>query len=135
MSYISGHIQQLLFTLPPTENAEVLDLQDKQQAVIFNMCENSTKDCRDGLLRGELEACLMFTPPSELLVAQPISSPSQKLLGSYVTQSRGLRSQSVPKSKFSQGGGLAAVTEFYSTSGLSFTYTVQTAVKSLSHLA
>lgn len=77
----------------------------------------------------------MFTPPSELLVAQPISSPSQKLLGSYVTQSRGLRSQSVPKSKFSQGGGLAAVTEFYSTSGLPVTNTVQTAVKSLNHLA
>ena len=77
----------------------------------------------------------MFTPPSELLVAQPISSPSQKLLGSYVTQSRGLRSQSVPKSKFSQGGGLAAVTEFYSASGLSFTNTVQTAVKSLNYLA
>ncbi len=76
--------------------------------------------CRDGLLRGELEACLMFTPPSELLVAQPISSPSQKLLGSYVTQSRGLRSQSVGRSKYSQGGGLAAVTEFYGASGLPF---------------
>jgi len=71
--------------------------------------------CRDGLLRGELEACLMFTPPSELLVAQPISSPSQKLLGSYVTQSRGLR-----RSKYSEGGGLAAVTEFYGASGLPF---------------
>ncbi|KAL0026611.1 hypothetical protein WJX77_010338 [Trebouxia sp. C0004] len=72
---------------------------------------------RDGLLRGELEACLMFAPPSELLVAQPISSPSQKLLGSYVTQSRGLRSQSVARSKYSQGGGLAAVTEFYGAAG------------------
>ncbi|KAL3139906.1 hypothetical protein ABBQ38_004198 [Trebouxia sp. C0009 RCD-2024] len=68
---------------------------------------------RDGLLRGELEACLMFTPPSELLIAEPVSSPSQKLLGSYITQSRALRSQAVPKSKYSEGGGLAAVTEFY----------------------
>lgn len=75
-------------------------------------------ECRDGLLRGELEACLMFTPPSELLVAQPLSSPSQKLLGSYVTQSRGLRSQSVTKSKYSEGGGLAAVTEFYAATGM-----------------
>ena len=69
-------------------------------------------------MRGELEACLMFTPPSELLVAQPLSSPSQKLLGSYVTQSRGLRSQSVPKNKYSEGGGLAAVTEFYGATGM-----------------
>lgn len=60
----------------------------------------------------------MFTPPSELLVAQPVSSPSQKLLGSYITQSRGLRSQSVPKSKYSEGGGLAAVTEFYAATGM-----------------
>ena len=78
--------------------------------------------CRDGLLRGELEACLMFTPPSELLVAQPISAPSQKLLGSYVTQSRALRSQSVPKDKYSQGGGLAAVTEFYGAAGTFHSY-------------
>lgn len=60
----------------------------------------------------------MFTPPSELLVAQPLSSPSQKLLGSYITQSRRLRSQSVPKSKYSEGGGLAAVTEFYGATGM-----------------
>ena len=89
----------------------------------------------------------MFTPPTELLVAQPISSdthvmilrahhtgrdsvvqywmhvaqpissPTQKLLGSYVTQSRALRSQSVLRSKYSEGGGLAAVTEFYGASG------------------
>lgn len=74
--------------------------------------------CRDGLLRGELEACLMFTPPSELLIAEPLSSPSQKLLGSYITQSRALRSQGVSKSKYSEGGGLAAVTEFYGASGM-----------------
>ena len=59
----------------------------------------------------------MFTPPSELLVAQPISSPTQKLLGSYVTQSRALRSQSVSRSKYSEGGGLAAVTDFYGHTG------------------
>ena len=59
----------------------------------------------------------MFTPPSELLVAQPISSPSQKLLGSYVTHSRALRSQSVSKVKYGEGGGLAAVTEFYGAAG------------------
>lgn len=59
----------------------------------------------------------MFAPPSELLVAQPMSSPSQKLLGSYVTQSRRLRSESVTKSKYSDGGGLAAVEAFYGASG------------------
>ena len=85
--------------------------------LIVACAQNMLVLCRDGLLRGELEACLMFTPPSELLVAQPITSPSQKLLGSYVTQSRALRSQSVPRSKYSQGGGLAAVTEFYGAAG------------------
>ena len=59
----------------------------------------------------------MFAPPSELLVAQPMSSPSQKLLGSYVTQSRRLRSESVSRSKYSEEGGLAAVTAFYGASG------------------
>lgn len=72
---------------------------------------------RDGLLRGELEACLMFAPPSELLVAQPMSSPSQKLLGSYVTQNRRLRSESVARSKYTDERALAAVTAFYSGSG------------------
>ena len=69
----------------------------------------------------------MFTPPSELLVAQPVSSPSQKLLGSYITQSRRLRSQSVPKSKYSEGGGLAAVTEFYAATGM-FPCTIRVAL-------
>ena len=73
--------------------------------------------CRDGLLRGELEACLMFAPPSELLVAQPVSSPSQKLLGSYVTQSRKLRSESVARSQYTSESALAAVTAFYAGSG------------------
>lgn len=73
--------------------------------------------CRDGLLRGELEACLMFAPPSELLVAQPMTSPSQKLLGSYVSQRRRLRSETVPRSKYSDAAGLAAVTAFYGASG------------------
>lgn len=59
----------------------------------------------------------MFAPPSELLVSQPMSSPSQKLLGSYVTQQRRLRSETVSRSKYSGEAGLAAVTAFYGSSG------------------
>lgn len=55
----------------------------------------------------------MFSNPSELLVAAPLTTSSQRLLGSYTTAARGLRAETVPRSKYSEGGGLAAVAEFY----------------------
>lgn len=69
--------------------------------------------CRDGTLRAGLEARLMYTAPSELLVAQPLSGPSTSLLGSYSTASSRMRSESVPAEKYRDGGALAAVTAFY----------------------
>ncbi|KAK9814927.1 hypothetical protein WJX73_002195 [Symbiochloris irregularis] len=67
----------------------------------------------DGMLRAGLEARLMYTAPSELLIAQPLSRPSASLLGSYSTASRRMRSESVPADKYRNGGALAAVTAFY----------------------
>lgn len=55
----------------------------------------------------------MYTAPSELLVAQPLSAPSTSLLGSYATASCRLRSEAVPADKYRGGGALAAVTAFY----------------------
>ena len=69
------------------------------------------------MLRGGLEARLMYTAPSELLVAQPLSGPSTSLLGSYSTASRRMRSEAVPADKYRDGGALAAVTAFYGTGG------------------
>ena len=69
---------------------------------------------RDGAMRAELEAKLMFASPSELLVAQPISAPTQRLLGAYSSQSRGLRTESVLASAFPDpDAALASVSAFY----------------------
>jgi hypothetical protein len=69
------------------------------------------------MMRTELEARLVFAAPSELLVATPVSSASQRLLGAYTSQSRGLRSQTAPRERYSSGGAVAAVTAFYAHAG------------------
>lgn len=68
-------------------------------------------------MRTELEERLVFAAPSELLVAAPLSSASQRLLGAYTAQSRGLRSQTAPRERYSAGGAVAAVTAFYAHAG------------------
>ena len=68
-------------------------------------------------MRTELEARLVFAAPSELLIATPISSASQRLLGAFTSQSRGLRSQTAPRARYSSGGAVAAVTAFYAHAG------------------
>ncbi|KAK9916549.1 hypothetical protein WJX75_003960 [Coccomyxa subellipsoidea] len=85
--------------------------------------ETSTGDVlhaqfRDSMMRTELEARLVFAAPSELLVATPVSSASQRLLGAYTSQSRGLRSQTAPRERYSSGGAVAAVTAFYAHAGV-----------------
>ena len=69
--------------------------------------------CRDGPMRGGLEARMMFTAPSELLVAEPLSQTSKRLLGSYASASRRLRSESVPAEKFRRPEALRDLDAFY----------------------
>ena len=78
------------------------------------------------MLRGGLEARLMYTAPSELLVAKPLSGPRTSLLGSYATASARMRSESVPAEKYREGGALAAVTAFYGKGELTILVAVVT---------
>ena len=64
-------------------------------------------------MRGNLEARLMFAAPSELLVAEPLSTASKRLLGSYTSASRRLRSESVPAEKFRSPDALQGLRSFY----------------------
>lgn len=76
---------------------------------------------RDGMMRSDLESRLAFVSPTELLLAVPISGPSQRLLGAYTSQAAGLRSQTLPRERYSHGGAVAAVTAFYAHPGVSVT--------------
>lgn len=72
---------------------------------------------RDGMLRSELESRLMYCAPSELIIAQPMSNESSKLLGSYVSGSKGVRAETSATGGYQEGGALAAVTKFYGEHG------------------
>eukprot|EP00884_Botryococcus_braunii_P017424 jgi/Botrbrau1/4365/Bobra.105_2s0012.1 len=96
------------------------EILDKPGEVLLGMVavETSTGDVlyaefTDGVMRSNLEARLMFSNPSELLVAAPLTGPSQRLLGSYTSSARGLRAETVSRGKYKDGGGLAAVVAFY----------------------
>ena len=64
-------------------------------------------------MRGGLEARLLFVAPSELLVAEPLSSASKRLLGSYASAARRLRSESVPAEKFRHPEALGDLDNFF----------------------
>jgi hypothetical protein len=68
-------------------------------------------------MRTELESRLVFAAPSELLVAAPVSSASQRLLGAYGSQATGLRSQTALRQKYSAAGAQAVLTSFYTHAG------------------
>ena len=76
----------------------------------------SSGTCRDGALRASLEARLMFTPPSELLVADPISSLTRRLLGTFSQAVRGLKAETIDGSKYSADSAAAAIQDFYASS-------------------
>ena len=60
----------------------------------------------------------MFAAPSELLVAEPLSTASKRLLGSYTSAARRLRSESVPAEKFRSEDALQSLHSFYAEGGL-----------------
>ena len=55
----------------------------------------------------------MFAAPSELLVAGPLTQASQRLLGSYASAARRLRSESVPAEKYRRPESLRDLDAFY----------------------
>lgn len=77
-------------------------------------CTYKASTChRDGPMRGGLEARLLFVAPSELLVAEPLLSASKRLLGSYASAARRLRSESVPAEKFRRPEALRDLDNFF----------------------
>ena len=71
---------------------------------------------RDGMMRGSLEAHMIYAAPSELLVALPVSGATQSLLGAFSQTARGLKADSVPRGRYSAEKAVAAIKELY-TSG------------------
>eukprot|EP00887_Chlorella_sp_A99_P004262 scaffold15.g4262.t1 len=82
---------------------------------------------RDGLLRSELESALRFAAPAELLLVEPLSEPTQRLLACFAGGEAGagaaaappassrhaasaVRVERVNGAKYAAGGALAAVT-------------------------
>lgn len=84
----------------------------------WNFFELTMLAVSDGIMRGSLEAHLMFTPPSELLVAQPITNSTRRLLGSFSQSVRGLKAESIDGSKYSKETAEATIQAFYSGTSL-----------------
>lgn len=64
-------------------------------------------------MRSELEGKLLYSAPAEVLIAQPASAPTERLLAAFASPSNGMRRETAAAAKYSSGGALAAVAEFY----------------------
>lgn len=67
------------------------------------------------MMRGSLEAHLLYATPGELLVAPPISGASQRLLGSFSQAVRGLKAETVRGGRLGNQEAAAAVATFYAS--------------------
>ena len=72
---------------------------------------------RDGTMRTELEALLLYAAPRELLIVEPLSSATSKMLGAFVSASAGVRAETVQRDAYRDGGARAAVVAFYGEEG------------------
>ena len=68
-------------------------------------------------MRTELEALLLYAAPRELLIAEPLSSATSKMLGAFVSASAGVRAETVQRDTYRDGGARAAVVAFYGEEG------------------
>ena len=68
-------------------------------------------------MRTELEALLLYAAPRELLIAEPLSSATSKMLGAFVSASAGVRAETVQRDMYQDGGAQAAVVAFYGEDG------------------
>lgn len=71
--------------------------------------------CRDGLMRGQLEAHMIYAMPSELLVAQPVSGPTQRLLGTFSQAVKGLKAETVQGGRLTTDEAAAELMAFYAS--------------------
>ena len=69
------------------------------------------------MMRTELEALLLYAAPRELLIAEPLSSATSKMLGAFVSASAGVRAETVQRDVYRNGGAQAAVVAFYGEDG------------------
>ena len=69
--------------------------------------------CRDDMMRGNLEAHLMYSSPSELLVVQPVTAASRRLLGSFTQAVHGLKAEAVSRAKYQRDEARQAILDFY----------------------
>ena len=69
-------------------------------------------------MRTELEALLLYAAPRELLIAEPLSSATSKMLGAFVSASAGVRAETVQRATYRDGGARAAVVAFYGEEGV-----------------
>eukprot|EP00850_Spirogloea_muscicola_P002457 SM000009S23586 [mRNA] locus=s9:964727:971847:+ [translate_table: standard] len=67
----------------------------------------------DRAARPELEARLLALAPAELLLAEPLSASTEKVLADYVGPSARVRVERVPRARVADGGALAEVASFY----------------------
>eukprot|EP00850_Spirogloea_muscicola_P011069 SM000067S20346 [mRNA] locus=s67:394120:401104:- [translate_table: standard] len=67
----------------------------------------------DRAARPELEARLLALAPAELLLAEPLSASTDKVLLDYVGPSARVRVERVPRARVANGGALAEVASFY----------------------
>ncbi len=68
-------------------------------------------------MRTELEALLLYAAPRELLIAEPLSSATSRMLGAFVSASAGVRAETVHRDTYRDGGARAAVVAFYGEEG------------------
>ncbi len=68
-------------------------------------------------MRTELEALLLYAAPRELLIAEPLSPATSKMLGAFVSASAGVRAETVQRDTYRDGGAKAAVVAFYGEQG------------------
>ncbi|CAI0546901.1 unnamed protein product [Linum tenue] len=67
----------------------------------------------DGIMRSGLEALVLSLAPAELLLGEPLSKPTEKLLLSYAGPASNVRVEHVSRDCFSEGGALAEVMSLY----------------------
>lgn len=70
---------------------------------------------RSGLIQSQLESALMTLQPSELLLVEPLSPQTERMLASYLASTSGCRMERVPfNAAYSDAKVVGAVSTFYS---------------------
>ncbi|XP_047335666.1 DNA mismatch repair protein MSH3 [Impatiens glandulifera] len=96
-----------------TEN--VFDVRIGIVAVEISTGDVVHGDFNDNFLRSGLEAIIMSLSPAELLIGNPLSKQTEKLLLAYAGPASNIRVERTSKDRFCDGGALAEVLSLYET--------------------